>query len=167
MPNYNQARAQIKSGDVLAWTHKGWRSFYDFQVQMIRVFTRSEYCHIGVAWVVGSRVFVIEAAVPQVRIYPLSKVLPFYWIPTNDYWTPEVEEYALSLVGSQYSKMEAIRGFLGTVITGQNHLWQCAELTDSILVKGNVLRQEEAVVTPAGIVEELMKQGLTLTYINA
>jgi hypothetical protein len=46
-------------------------------------------------------------------------------------------------------------------------LWQCAELTDSILVKGNVLRQEEAVVTPAGIVEELMKQGLTLTYINA
>ena len=74
MKKYSEYRDQIKSGDLLAWSHRGFRSWHDFKVQAVRLFTQSEYSHVGIAWVVGGRVFVIEAVEPRVRIFPLSKL---------------------------------------------------------------------------------------------
>jgi hypothetical protein len=96
---YSEIRSQIKSGDLLAFRHEGWKSWHDFKVQLVRMFTRSEYSHVAVAWVVGERVMVVEAVEPCVRIFPLSKLGSFYWIPLNAPWKKETEEKALSYVG--------------------------------------------------------------------
>jgi len=128
---YNEARSLIKSGDIIAFTHDGWSSLSDIESQIVRIFTRSEYSHVGIAWVVGGRVMIIDAVVPAIRIFTLSKLTPFYWISMPDSWTPEVEELALSRVGEPYSRLEAIRGFFSK--TKQDGKWQCAEFVRSTL----------------------------------
>lgn len=163
---YNQIRSKIKSGDILAWTHKGWGSWYDFQIQLVRIFTRSEYCHVGVAWVVGDRVFVIEAVSPVVRIYPLSMELPCYLIPIDSYWNDDVEKLALSFVGKPYSKIEAVMGFLGTLTTGADDKWQCAELVNTILTKVGLFKQGEVISTPSEVISALLNRGNSLLLIN-
>jgi len=129
--DYNSARQLIKSGDIIAFSHDGWSSWSDIESQIVRIFTRSEYSHVGIAWIVGGRVMIIDAVVPAIRIFPLSKITPFYWISMPDSWTPEVEELVLSRVGEPYSKWEAIRGFFGK--TKSDGKWQCAELVRSTL----------------------------------
>ena len=167
MMNYDQIRQQIRSGDILAWTHKGWKSFYDAQVQLVRMATRSEYSHIGIAWVVAGRVFVIEAVVPQVRIYPLSKEVPFYWIPCGkNYWNDEVEEYTLNKVGDEYSKLQAIMAFFNKIRTAEDNMWQCSELVNKVLIVGQLLKTDEALSTPTAIVEKLLEKGYTLQLVT-
>lgn len=157
---YSKDRSKIKSGDVLAWTHRGWGSWYDVKIQAVRMFQRSEYSHVGIAWVVAGRVFVLEAVVPKIRIYPLSKELPFYHIPiSKDYWTPEIEEEALRLVGADYSQWEAIKSFKGGIKVGANSLWQCSEYVTYLLAKGGVVAVDAIKEpTPSNVVAHLMTQ---------
>ncbi len=157
---YSDARPQIKSGDVLAWTDTSWEHL---EAQLVRMFTRSEYTHVGIAWVIGGRVFILEAVSPKIRIFPLSKEVPFFWIPMKDYWNDEVEEYALSLVGNKYSRLEAIRAFFKKVVVGQNDEWQCAEYVSSILKKGGVVDVEPI---PAEIVQKLQKMDCQVNWVE-
>ena len=129
-------RSKIKSGDILAFSHKGWNSWKDFKSQMVRVFTRSEYSHVCTAWVVGDRVFVIEAVVPEVRIYPLSKLGDFYWIPTNAKWATNTEETALSHVGDKYSQLVAMEAYFRDL--GKGNTQECAALTMLIASCDNI-----------------------------
>jgi hypothetical protein len=162
---YIEARHQIKSGDILAWTHKSWNSWYDIQIQIVRFFTQSEYSHVGIAWVIADRVFVIESVQPKIRIYPLSKSLPFYWIPTRTEWTPELEEYALSKVGEGYSKLDGIKSFLGILHNSDNSVWQCAEYVISVLSKAKIL-DKEVKATPSVVVQALQDSGNPLYLIK-
>ena len=54
--DYAEARALIQSGDVIFQSHKPLRSWYDLQIWLLRAFTRSEWGHVGLAWVVGVEV---------------------------------------------------------------------------------------------------------------
>lgn len=128
---YADARSLIRSGDLLAWSHRSWATWYDMQVMAVRTFTQSEYCHTGIAWVIGGRVFVIEAVTPKVRIYPLSKLLPFWLVRMDAPWGKDAEEFALSQVGADYSKWQAVQAYFGR--PPRDELWECAELSRAIL----------------------------------
>ena len=119
---YTDAREHLKSGDLLAWSHDRWRSWYDIKIQLVRMFTRSEYCHVGVCWCVGGRVFVLEAVSDGVRIFPLSRLLPFYWVPLSAAWEDEVEAWALRQVGERYSQWLAVVAGLGLLKVGVDEL---------------------------------------------
>lgn len=135
---YSEARSKIKAGDMLAWSHRKWASWYDFKVQAVRIFTRSEYCHVAVAWPVAGRVFILEAVMPKIRIYPLSKELPFYWLPMNANWTDAAEEFALSHVGDPYSQFQAMQAAIDNLKIGSDNIWECAEFTMSVLKQAGV-----------------------------
>ncbi len=153
--NYELMRPKLRSGDMVAWSHRPWRTWYDFQIQMVRMFTRSEYCHVGCIWRAEGRVFVIEAVTPKVRIFPLSKLLPFWVLPMEMNWTEEVAEFALSTVGAEYSKLQAIESFFHP--PKADNVWQCAELYRSISeVAGFSLGDD---VTPSGIVLAAQRMG--------
>lgn len=159
---YAQARSHIRSGDLLAWGHEAFRTWHDLEIQAVRMLTRSEYAHVGVAWVVGGRVLIIEAVVPQVRIFPLSRLLPAYWLadePRKE-WTMDAEELALSKVGQEYSKWEAIRTFFGKVIPGANDKWQCAEIAGYI--RGSTLTKP----TPTALVADALVHGASIKYLQ-
>jgi hypothetical protein len=152
---YADYRREIKTGDVLAWSHRSWRTWYDIKTQIVRIVTRSEYCHVGTAWVYAGRVFVIEAVEPVIRIVPLSNLGEFYHIPMNVSWRDGIENYAMSLVGiGKYSYKEAALSVLGIkteVIREEN--WQCAKLVKTLLTATNV--HLECVNTPSAVVREL------------
>jgi len=162
---YIEARSKIKSGDILAWSHRGWKTWHDFKIQFVRMFTRSEYSHVGIAWVVGGRVFVIDSVIPKIRIIPLSNDLPVYWVPTNAKWKNETEQFALSLVGrGEYSQWEAIKAGAGIEIDGNNNLWQCAEFVSEVLKKDGLNLGDTA--TPSNVVQEALKSGKSIHYIE-
>ena len=157
--SYATIRPKIKSGDVLAWSHKKWGSWYDFQVQMVRVFSQSEYCHVGIAWVVGGRVFILESVGTGIRIYPLSKELPFYWIPIKKYWTKEIEEFALMHIGAPYSSWDGIKALFGKLKNGgKDGKWECAEFALALLSRGKVVPEDIRAV-PTDVVRTLQAKG--------
>jgi len=99
---------------------------------MVKYFTKSEYTHVAIAWVVGERVFIIEAVAPLVRLLPLSNDLPCYLIQ-GDGLSEEQLVNALKLVGKgHYSMPECIKAYLEKNNRSDNK-WECAEFTSFVL----------------------------------
>ena len=163
MAKYSKIRDNIKSGDLLAWSHRGWGSLYDLQIQAVRFATQSEYCHVGLAWIISGRVFVIEAVTPKVRIYPLSKLLPFYMIQIDNNWSPESEEFALAQVGCDYSKWKAIKSFFGK--PDFDSLWQCAALVAEVSKLNGVNLGDR--YTPNAVVQVALEQDSIIRFVEA
>lgn len=166
---YADIREQIKSGDLLAWSHRAsmFASWHDFKIGMVRLITRSEYSHVGTALVMGGRVWVTEAVSPLPRIVPLSNALPFYWVPLDATWTHETETRALALIGKDrivYSQAEAVRGALGTIDPGKDDLWMCAEMAWCIARWCGIDLGKD--VTPRGLVEAALGRGAFLLRID-
>jgi hypothetical protein len=163
MNRYSDFRSNIKSGDLLAFTHRPWKSVYDAKIQMVRVFTKSEYSHVGVAVVLGGRVWCLEAVTPKIRLYPLSKLGDFWHITTNTHWNAEVEEFAFSKIGEDYSQWEALMAFFNK--SYKDNLWYCDELARAIYEKAGLGLKGD--LTPAGLVIEMQQRGGVTTYVTS
>ena len=122
---YDIARKSMSPGDIVAFKHS------DIMSKIIILSTGYDCSHVGLVWRAGERVFVIEAVMPMIRIYPLSKLLPFRWIAMDKPMSADGEEYALSRVGEKYSVSEAVRGDFG--MASNNNRWQCAEFVRAVL----------------------------------
>lgn len=128
---YKEARKKIKSGHLLAWSGN------TFFSNLIKFFTKSFITHVGIAWKIGGRLFVIESIEGVgVRIFPASRLTPFFWIYSTDgeenKWTDEIEETALKRVGEKYSIIGCIKALLGRPLKKDKN-WQCAEFSSYIL----------------------------------
>jgi hypothetical protein len=134
---YSDIRNTIKTGDLLAWSEGGtWSSWKNFQLNLVRMGTMSDYNHVGIAYVEGGRVFVVDAVVPYVRIFPLSRLTPFRYIRTPFFTTDADVEFLLSYVGKPYSKWEAIKAAF-TNDTNNNKVIQCAKLANEFYGRFN------------------------------
>lgn len=153
MAVYSLVRNQIKSGDILVWTSRGWGNLANITAQAIRLMTRSEYCHVGVAWEIGGRMMVVEAVQPLVRIYPLSKLLPCYHLKMDIQWQSSFDEILMERVGDPYSVWQAIISYFGSPVNDEK--WQCVELANYIYKRIGVPMAE--VYTPTAFVEEALK----------
>lgn len=108
MGTYATLRPQLRSGDLIFLREN------TIMAKVIRAATRSDYCHCGVVWIAGERVFIIEARFAQgVTMRLLSEALPADWIATGCNWTKEVETAALSRLQTRYSWLAAIAHGLG------------------------------------------------------
>lgn len=164
---YSEIRNNIKSGDLIALTHKSWCSLYDIQIQAVRTFTQSEYSHVCVAWVVAGRVFVIEAVEPKVRIMPLSNMNQegFYWIPTTKPMSETELEFGLAAVGiGAYSKVQAIAAQLNMLDIGADDKWECAELT--IMMRQLSGQELGGKATPSAVVAAAQNSGAPVYLIS-
>lgn len=158
---YSEYRSRIKSGDILGFSHEGWGSFRDFKIQMVRIFTRSNYSHVGIAVELSGRLFCLESVMPEARLYPLSKLGSFYHIGMNANWTPEVEEKAFSHIGDKYSQWEAVKAFF--VDLGQKTS-QCAAFVDTVM--GYLGWDMGAKQTPDAIVLQAGLLGHAIQYVE-
>jgi len=162
---YDDYRAHIKSGDLLAWSHRSLKSWYDLKVWMVRILTASEYSHVGIAMVFGGRVWVIESVTPVIRIVPLSNLRPFYCTDVPGVqWAPAVDEFAFSLVGhGDYSQCEAMRAYFEKN-DPDNDAWECAELAKILLERAGVKLDGRAI--PSDLVLEVQRRGGRTVYIE-
>jgi len=126
---YNDTRPQIQSGDLIGFSHHNPASI------VVQKATGSIYSHVAIAWVVGERVYVFEAVQPLVRIFPLSKLLPFYWCEIKKPLNDDSLNFLNFAVGSEYSLKDCIRAFMGE--TTDDNRWQCAELCREALRKND------------------------------
>jgi hypothetical protein len=162
MTKYAAIRDTIKSGHILTWTHRSWETLSDIESQVVRIITESEYSHVGLAWVFGGRVFVLESVVPKIRIVPLSNLLPCYLLTYQVTWTEAAETFALSLVGNGlYSKWEAILG-LFRKIRHSDSVWQCAKYVWCVLDKTDRPIELNGLLTPSAVVQAALESGATL-----
>lgn len=148
---YSEIRDTIKSGDLVAWSKGGtWDSWANFQRNMVRMGTMSEYTHVGIVYVVGGRVFVIDAVQPHVRIFPLSRLTPFRYIRTPFFPSEPDVEFLLAKVGEDYSIWEAIKAAF-TKDTNNPKYIQCAKLANEFLGRFDK-RYLELFDTPGAVV---------------
>lgn len=152
--NYAAALKKLRSGDLLAWSHRACQTWYDVQIQIVRIATRSDYNHVGVAWRAAGKLFVLEAVQTGVRIFPLERLLPCFAVPLKAEWLPEVEAWALDQVGEPYSKWQAVLAGLGLLKAGEDNIWQCAEYAQQVAQRLGVPLPGKA--TPSNLVREAM-----------
>ena len=154
---YAEYRPNLKSGDVVAWSSKG------FKPSLIRYFTKSEYTHVGIVWTYRGRVFVIEQVFPEARIFPLSELLPFYVIHMNKPLSAEAEDVAFNYLGiTKYSNWEAIKSLFG--FNNAPDQWQCVEFAKAILkANGTDIHCRDV---PSDLVRELQKLSPSMVYLE-
>lgn len=160
---YEDVRDQIRSGDLLAWSHRGWGSLYDLQIQAIRVFDRTEYTHVGVAWCVAGRVFVVESVSSGVRIFPLSRLVPFYWLALGAEWSADAENFVIEHLGDRYSKWQALLAFFQALHGGADRAWQCAEFAARLLLKLGCDLGGRYV--PSSLVQSALERGAQVVFV--
>lgn len=152
----DRAFRRIRSGDLLAWTHRPCQTWYDVKLQIVRAFTRSDYNHVGIAWRIDGMVFALEAVTTGVRIFPLDRLLPCFHIPAKAAWEPEVQAWALLQVGEPYSQWQAVLAGLGLLKAGEDNIWQCAEYAQQVLIRSGIPIPGKA--TPSSVVREVMNR---------
>lgn len=160
---YLQARELIKSGDLIAQSHGDWLTWRGIKTNLVRIFTRSTYSHVGVAWVVGGRVFVLEAVKPEVRIFPLSKCGAFYWLASGALWGFETEEFALASVGVRYSEWAALRAYFEPLEPGT--VSECAAYVREVLLRDGIDLGTRS--TPDAVVLAAQTRGSTTLFVES
>lgn len=160
--NYADMRPSIRSGDLIAESGGGFKSWHDIKVSIVRMFTRSTYSHVGICWVVGKRVFVIEAVMPKTRIYPLSLIGDFYHLPMNATWSSEAEEFALSRIGTDYSQMTAMKAPF--IELSDDNCEECAAFVHAILLHDGIHLEGRA--TPDQLIHAAQKRGSPVTLVE-
>ncbi len=158
---YVQHRSQIRSGDLLVWSKNGHSKLSNFILFIIKLFTQSTYAHVGIAWKIGKRLFVIEATIPQVRIIPVSEKDEFYHIPLNIEWKKDYDVFLLDKIGLDYSIFDAINAFLGKRLEKDDR-WQCAELANEFYRSIGIEFGEA--YTPGDLVEAVLETRETSIY---
>ena len=160
--DYATARPLIRSGDLIAQSGGVWTSWHGIKVNIVRMFTRSTYSHVGIAWVVGGRVFILEAVKPKLRIYPASKIGDFYLLPMRATWADTTEQLALENVGVDYSEVIAIKAFF-KLFDGAE-VRQCAAYALTVLRADGIKLGNRA--TPGAAVLAAMRRGADCTLIT-
>lgn len=163
---YKDIRSEIKTGDLLAWSSGSWKTWAGIQINIVRIFTRSEYSHVGLAYVNHGRVFILEAVGAGVRIFPLSKELPFYYISKPTKLSRAATTFAFEQLGEKYSKFQAILGGLGLLKDSQDDKWQCAEYVYNIL-KTDQKDMLDTELTPSAIVKKAASTWGPIFYVEA
>lgn len=164
---YSEARRLIKSGDILAFTHRKFSSWYDLKVMAVRFFTASKHCHVGIAWVMGGRVWLLEAVQPKVRIVPLSLYAEegFDVLPMGTPMSKAELETALSQVGKAgYSEWQAVLAFFRRLKIGKDSLTQCCEYAIVCRSKSGV--DLGPVATPPAVVDKALSLGARMFSVK-
>lgn len=162
--HYKRYVDNIKTGDIVVFSATKIKDISSFFSYIVRLFTMSEYNHIGVVWVTNGRHFVIEAQIPEVKITPLKNMGEFYHIPMDLIVNEEHLELLFEKIGEPYSMFEAVRAYFKKNNT-DNHNWICVELIDYFLFIMDV--KIGKIYTPSDVVRKLIQQfNKQLVYVQ-
>lgn len=120
---------QVQSGDILFWRGHG------AGAAMIKKWTRSEWSHVGVAWVVDGMVLSIEARpfrpVGVVDLLTDSREEKPHWRQMNIQWNKYITQGLLRTTGDSYGWLDDVRVAFKFPPIGRG--FQCAELVAFML----------------------------------
>lgn len=164
---YVDYRPNIKSGDLIAQGVLKKNTLASLITKLIRLVTHSKYVHTGIAWVVGERVFVIEAIYPKVVITPLSNYYNFYHLPLGITWYDNYLNFLLNKVGTKYGWMNIIHMETGWISDDPTYVF-CSELSVQFYTAIGYLPKMDDDIDPGSLVKLLIdKTGLEPTFVLA
>lgn len=131
---YEDARYQIKTGDMLLWRdHAGGPLRGIIERWIVRHGTASPYTHVGVAWADHGRVWVMDITTKGCAPRLLSGCGDFDWSPAPQALSERALVYAHSCFGEwTYSRWQAVLGAFKRLVIGADAKGQCAEYALSI-----------------------------------
>jgi hypothetical protein len=136
---YSDIRPKIKTGDALFFSGGNWRSIYGIQVMLVRMFKPSKWSHVGMAWVANDRVFIMESVGTGIRLFPLSREIPFGWVPKPEQLSQTALEWAFAHIGVKYPpkwKMALNKAF-GMHVDLDGHM-DCSDFFTGILAQDRI-----------------------------
>ena len=151
---------QIQSGDILAWRGS---SALD---RLIEHVSGGSYCHVGVAYVAGGTISVLQAIEGAgVNKVALADNLPCDHIPTGLAWTQAVEDFAVRQIGRRYSYLDALEVGIGIKPTDHRGLI-CSTYARDVLIHAG-LKLPLTGMTPSALVDDLLDLGADLRLVRA
>jgi len=138
----------VREGDLIAFTSNS------FLGNMVRLFTKSEYSHVGVVMFRDNIPYLVEAVRPVVRMTPLSHREPYYHIPMGiDKVSDEARKLLYSRIGEKYSIIQAVLAKFNIFINDNS--WYCTEVTHEFyLTQGFDIPK---LLLPTDFVREVLK----------
>lgn len=164
---YEEVRSKIKTGDMLLWraTKEGTLRNV-IERWFVTHGTASPYSHVGVAWVGGGRVWVMEITTHGCAPRLLSSCGDFDWAPCPKELSEQSLLYAFDCFGVwTYSRVQAVLGALKRLTVGVDIKGQCSEYALAIWSKDQM--QPTNIATPAACAEGAMKNwNSPIVYVN-
>jgi hypothetical protein len=127
---YFEIRPFIKSGDLIAFRGTGLSSWF------VRWYTKSNYSHVGIAWIVGERILIIESR-PKHKGITIDRLLSHALkdkptlVSTDVNWNTNYEKRAFEKLGVSYSYLKDICAGLKLKLVGDG--MECAEFASYVL----------------------------------
>jgi len=158
--SYTALRQEIRSGDLIAFRGNSWVS------QLIRHVTGGRHTHVGVAFWMRGRLFLLEAREGAgVQLRACSNVLPFDWIKTDISWTEKAETFAFRELGKSYSYLDAVRAGFGSRLKGSGYI--CSEYAAEVQLRcGGVDPLSIPKAAPASLVDYWLNLGRPLRSLK-
>lgn len=143
---------EVNSGDILVWndSFKG-RSNYG---SLIRLFTASDFTHVGIAIRNGRDIYSAEANIPKIHVVPVKLSDRLYYIPTPVTHNEDGQNFINRTQGLKYSYLDAVRSLFG-IVDASDDRYQCAEyVVDYMKIYGHDLGKA---YTPSRLVRAAMR----------
>lgn len=154
---YSEIRSSLKTGDLVSWKAGKINSFFTVILKLYQKIFNPKSVHVGIVFVIGGRIFVVEARPPQIRIYPLSRMEDFYLIRTNIPDHKNDINLLLTKVGVKYGLVDLIRGILFGKGKNNRFLY-CSELASvyyETIELLNTSKYENAWRSPDNLIEAI------------
>lgn len=163
---YEEIRHKIKTGDMLLWRATKEGTFRNILERwFVTHGTSSPYSHVGIAWVGGGRVWVMEITTHGCAPRLLSSCGDFDWVSSPKELSEQALTYAFDCFGVWiYSRTQAVLGALKRLVVGNDLKGQCAEYF--LAVHAVDKTEPTTIATPAACAEGAMKNwGSPITYV--
>lgn len=117
----------LKNGDLLVWEKALDTTKFNY-LKLVRLATYSNFGHVTVIWRKPEGLFQVDASKPVISLEEVKNFPGLFVIPIKDSVSDEeMQNFFNDKIGLKYSIMDAIRAWLGLVLTDEDK-WQCAEL---------------------------------------
>lgn len=154
---YSEIRDELETGDLVAWDTTEIEDFFDFILFIYSKVFRVKYTHVGVVVKFGSRIFVLEAIPPVVRLVPLSAKRDFYLIKTKApvLFRENGINYLFKFIGRKYSILDFVRTMLKLKSSDED--FYCSELAAKYYKSIGYILDEKIGHSPQNLVEHLVE----------
>lgn len=141
----------VSSGDLLVWSSDLNRSFFSLS-NIVRIFTVSDFCHVGIALKNEKGLFVVEADIPEVKLRQVKDYSNCYCVPMNIRWSDKTHNLLLENLKEEYSISQAILSPWKKPF--KDDKWQCVEFVINFYKKNQI--DINCVYTPSSLVKEIL-----------
>ena len=149
-------RENIKTGDLLAWEVTSVDSPTSALLKIYQKIFSVKFSHVGLAVRIGGRVFVAEATLPYVRLFPLSLKENFYYLGCNIQFQENHIDLLLKDMGKPYSLFDLVKATLNLSFSDKD--FYCSEYAADFYKSIGFLTTIDDGITPQKLVDVVSKK---------